>query len=406
MRLEEILNLRDEFLSFYKNEKIKKELEKEAEKESIEINNDFCEWFLFEKIFNDGETCFELFTLYVSEQSKIDVISSWKNFIFSIFKVKKITNDYYIVLNILNNTKYEVFKNSIKDNLEVGEYIFSRLLPIEDNKYIFTNNIQRIDTKSNDVIQSIAAKFELDYPHAAFTDNKLKTEVSYRIQFMEYDDFVDFFGSDEIIVEGSQIKDKLDEFYHYRYFQRKEKTTGKTIAKIFREKYGTYPELPIVQLPENIVKASYVGILYDKIEGLNFLPWYGVFREIFKNENFNEIPGYKQCVLQFLKSETISTLPFKRAVKDFPENSVRVFKDVLNRKNFELPEDFVKLMYKYKKAVMLKASEPSLIPIPEKIKALLRTKKTEDFVTVHLYESISTYKALYNLYKNIRENNF
>ncbi|MFN4151047.1 MAG: hypothetical protein ACK4IX_08880, partial [Candidatus Sericytochromatia bacterium] len=129
-------------------------------------------------------------------------------------------------------------------------------------------------------------------------------------------------------------------------------------------------------------------------------------KKIFKNENFNEIPGYKQCILQFLKSETISTLPFKRAVKDFPENSVSVFKDVLNRKNFELPEDFVKLMYKYKKAVMLKASEPSLIPIPEKIKALLRTKKTEDFVTVHLYESVSTYKALYNLYKNIRENKF
>ncbi|MFN4150975.1 MAG: hypothetical protein ACK4IX_08520 [Candidatus Sericytochromatia bacterium] len=221
MRLEEILNLRDEFLSFYKNEKIKKELEKEAEKESIEINDDFCEWFLFEKIFNDGETCFELFTLDLSEQSKIDLISSWKNFIFSIFKVKKITNDYYIILNILNNTKYEVVKNSIKDNLEAGEYIFSRLLPIEDNKYIFTNNIQRIDTKSNDVIQSIAAKFELDYPHAAFTDNKLKTEVSYRIQFMEYDDFVDFFGSYEFIVEGTKIKDMLDAFYHYRYFKIK-----------------------------------------------------------------------------------------------------------------------------------------------------------------------------------------
>lgn len=406
MKLEEIILLRDEFLVFCKSEKLQKEIEKESEKESITIDPNFCEWFLFEKIFSNGDTCLDLFVKDISDEVKIDNILSWKNFIFSIFKVKKITNDFYIILNILNNTKYEVYKNSCTESFNVGDYFLSRILPLKDNKYIFSKNILKINTKSNDVIQSIAARFELDYPHAAFTDNKLKTEVSYRIQFMEYDDFVDFFGSDEIIVEGSQIKDKLDEFYHYRYFQRKEKTTGKTIAKIFREKYGTFPDLPIIQLPENIVKASYVGILYDKIEGLNFLPWYGVFREIFKNENFTDIPGYKQCVLQFLKSETISTLPFKRVVKDYPENSIKVFKDVLNRKNFNLPEDFIKLMYKYKKAVMLKATEPSLIPIPEKVKALLRTKKTENFVTVHLYESISTYKSLEKLYNNIKENKF
>jgi hypothetical protein len=401
LSLDKGLELKDKFLAFAEDKEIKKEIKKEAEKEEIvEINGSFVEWFLFEKIYHAGSSVIDQFISQEHNQEEQWLVNSWKKFVFGIFKVKKEDKDNYILLNMINNHKYVVSKFSTKKQLKIGEHVIVRLIPFYET-YLFTNVIITLAPNSNDELYALVAQFELDYPHSAFIDNQFKMEISYKIQALEYEDFVYFFGSDEIILEGDKIQDKLKEFYHYRYFQKKEKSTDKTISKIFREKYGTYPELPIIDLPKEILELGDVGVLYDRVEGLNFLPWYGIFIEIFKNENFQEIPGYKECVLNYLKSETISTLPFKKVLKKYPENTIVVLKDVLNKKKFELPEDFNKLMQKYKKSIILSSNEPSVIPMPERTKALLRSKKSEEFGSLHLFEGSNRYKDVFDICQNM-----
>lgn len=399
MSLERSIQLRNDFFQFAQNKELYKEIKKEAEREEIpEINDRFIEWFLFEKIFSDGKTSLDLFLEKDFTEEEKELISSWKKFVFSIFKLKKEENENYILLNIINNHKYSVHKQGLNKVIKIGDYFITRLLPF-NKEYLFSNILNKIDPRSNDQIYNIAAQFELDYPHAAFFENDNKMQVSYRIQALEYEDFVDFFGSDEIIVEGHEIPRKLHEFYHYRYFQKKEKNSGKTIAKIFREKYGTYPDLPLIELPDRILELWEVGIVYDRMEGLNFFPWYGIFKEIFRNKNFQEFPGYKKCVMEYLKSETISTLPFIKVLKLYPENFAEVFKDVLNRKTFKIPDDFEKVMEKYKKSVMIKAMGPTVIPMPERTKALLRTKRPEEYGILRFFGGQNKYKDINNLYQ-------
>ncbi len=397
--LERCLEILEQFFSFAQNKEIKKEIKKEGEKEGVnEVNDRFIEWFLFEKVLIEGNTALDLFLEKDFSEKEKEMISLWKNFVFSIFKLKKEDDEFYTLLNMVNNHKYRVYKHSSNPKIETGDYFISRLIPFEKD-YIFTNILHKLNVSSNDEVYNIVAQFELDYPHAAFFENANKMELSYKIQAFEYEDFVDFFGSDEIIVEGHEIPKRLHEFYHYRYFQKKEKNSGKTIAKIFREKYGSYPDLPLIELPESILSLSEVGIIYDKTEGLNFLPWYGVFKEIFRNKDFMEIPGYKKCVTEYLKSDTISTLPFKKVTNEFPQNAAEVFKDILSRKKFNFPDDFNKLMEKYKKPFLSKIIEPTVIPMPERTKALLRTKRPEEYGSLHFYEGPNHYKDVYNLYK-------
>jgi hypothetical protein len=399
LSLEKSIQLKDDFFQFAQNKDINKEIKKEAEKEGVkEINGRFTEWFLFEKVFPDGKTTIDLFLEKDFSEEEIEMVSSWKKFVFSIFKLKKEDNEQYVLLNIVNNHKYIVYKQGLNKTINVGDYFITRLLPFYKD-YIFSNILHKIDSRSNDQIYNIAAQFELDYPHAAFFDNENKMQVSYRIQSLEYEDFVDFFGSDEIIVEGHEIPRKLHEFYHYRYFQKKEKNSGKTIAKIFREKYGTYPDLPLIELPASILELGEVGIVYDKIEGLNFFPWYGIFRDIFRNKEFRDFPGYKKCVLEYLKSESISTLPFRKVIRENPEISSEVFKDLLNRKTFKIPDDFEKLMEKYKKSIMTTAKGPTVIPMPERTKALLRTKRPEEYGSLNFSGGANKYKDIHNRYQ-------
>lgn len=401
MEINKIINLRDRFIKFTLNNKdVIKELKKESEKENIDIGDkDFHEWFIFEKTFNEDDNALDLFYKTLDNDYEKNIVRDWKNFVFSLFKIKKVDIKNYVLLNMGNNQKYCVNKESYNDTLEVNDYIIARLLPVDKDIYIFNNQLYILDIDKNDHIYNVVAQFELDYPQSAFLDNKNKIESSFRIQAMEYEDFVEFFGNDEIIVKGNEISNKLKEFYHYRYFQKKDKETGKTIAKIFREKYGVHPELPVINFPEEVTDLEEVGIVYDLTEGLNLLPWYGIFCEVFRNKDFKEIPGYKECVTEYLKSDSISTLPFKKAVKKYPENFSNVFKDILNRKRFTIPDDFNKLMEKYKISFINRKIEPSVIPMPEKAKTLLRTKKPEEYGIINLYKGPNTYKDIRKKYK-------
>ncbi len=392
--------LRDNFIDYtLKNKEIIKEIKKESEKELLDYNDRyFHEWFIFEKVLEDNQNCLNIFEKSIDNVIDKNMIKDWNNFVFSFFKVKKDDNDKYLLMNMSNNKKYCVFKISTEKVLKIGEYIIARLLPINNETYIFSNIIYQVKEEKNTHIQSLVAQFELDYPQSAFLDNKNKMESSHRIQLIEYDDFVEFFGNDEVIVKGVNISQRLNEFYHYRYFQKKDKESGKTIAKIFREKYGVFPELPIVNFPENVTSLEEVGIVYDREEGLSFFPWYGIFSETFINENNIDIVGYKECVLEYLKSDTISTLPFKKALKKYPNNFANVFKKILNRKRFNIPDDYNKLMEKHKLFFINHIPEPSLIPMPERAKALLRTKRPEEYGSINLYKGSNRYHDINKSY--------
>ncbi|MFN8673874.1 MAG: hypothetical protein U0457_17565 [Candidatus Sericytochromatia bacterium] len=397
--LNKALKLKDTFFNFIEDKEIKKEFNKEASKYNLKNQIDFIEWFLFEKHFEEGQNLLDIFLLQNFPTEDNELMMSWKKYVLSIFKVKKEQDGVYTLLNMINNEKYLVETSSINIKLNIGDYVISRLLPFFE-RYIFSSNPYLLKTNSNDDIYRIVALFEVEFPNFAFIDNKNKMETSYKIQFLEHDDFIEFFGSDEIIVEGKEINSKLQEFYHFRYFQKKDKEQGKTIAKLFREKFGTYPEIPLVEIPDYITSLDEVGIIYDKIEGLNFLPWYGIFKEIFRNEDFKSIPGYKECVLEYLKSTTISTLPFKRVLREFPNNTINVFKDVLDRKRFSIPEDWDKAMLKYKKSILSNQLQPSVISMTERTKALLRTKKIEEYVGLHFSEGFNNFKSISEIFKD------
>lgn len=393
---EKAMALRKELFSFLDDKKIKKEFKKEALKESQSAKDtNFREWFLFEKIFPEGQQLIDIFLLKDLPNEDVEILLNWKKYIFSIFKIKKENPDSWILLNMLNNEKYIVKKEVDSPILTLNDYLVTRILPFE-KEYVFANNQKPfvLATTSNDDVYRVVALFELEFPHMAFIDNNNKMETSYRIQSLEHDDFFEFFGSDEIILEGKEIKEKLQEFYHYRYFQKKDKDSGKTIAKIFREKFSTYPEIPSVEIPDYISNLDEVGIIYDRIEGLNFLPWYGIFKEIFRREDFKSIIGYKECVLEYLKADTISGLPFRRVLIEFTNNTSEVLKDVLDRKRVSIPEDWEKIMNKYKKNIMSESLKPSVISMTDKTKALLRTKRIEEYTDLHLSTGYNSYKDI------------
>ncbi|MDP2662920.1 MAG: hypothetical protein Q8R28_19570, partial [Dehalococcoidia bacterium] len=72
---------------------------------------------------------------------------------------------------------------------------------------------------------------------------------------------------------------------------------------------------------------------------------------------------HREALWGYLKSDSISTLPFRRVAQMYPTNSESVLGALVGNPKFRLGTDFEKLMRRYKKAWIEKTIYPSVIPL-------------------------------------------
>lgn len=333
------------------------------------------DWFVLEHLLPDQRTVLSHFLDDLEDGGEVVIAEQWGMVIQGVFHVRQVlANNCFELMNLVNDVLYTVAGNPDQPlQLEKGVYLVARLLP-HQNYHIFTGLIDRLSTRKKNEIYALVAELQTQNPKMAFIDNIERIALAYRIQEEEQQDFISFFGSDEIILPGAELEDKLKEFYHYRYFQKKQ-LDGDTIAKTFQSKYHQPPLPPQFEFLENLQNEPDVGVIYAKTEGLVFLLRYGRFREIFARPDFKAVSDYRQIIAGYLEDPNISSLPFKRMIAQYPENAVNVFKAFLKRKRFQLDKDFDLLMKRYKPMEQLTYLTPGTIPAAVRSKTFLRSLK-------------------------------
>lgn len=333
------------------------------------------DWFVLEHLLADRRT---VLSHYI-EQCRIDadrvIAEQWGLVIQGVFHVRQMLSPHHFeLMNLVNDVTYQVASNP-EDRLELekGEYIVARLLPIQDY-HMFTGLIDRLPTRKKNEIYELVAEIQTHDPKMAFIDNIERIQMAYEIQREEHTDFVAFFGDDEIILSGQELEDKLKEFYHYRYFQKKQ-AGGNTIAKTFQDRYHQPPLPPHFDFLENVQAEKEIGVIYDLTEGLVFLLRYGAFLQVFTRPDFKRIKNYKQIVIAYLEDPHISSLPFRRMAARYPEQATEIFKILTKRKHFDLDKDLAKLIQRYKPMEQLTHLTPSTIPAAVRSKTYLRALK-------------------------------
>lgn len=336
----------------------------------------FQDWFVLECVLPDQRTVLSHFLEQLEDGADILIAEQWGLVIRGVFHVRQaLAKNHFELMNLVNDVPYRVAGDPQQPlELSKGEYIVARLLPHQDY-HIFTGIIDRVPTRKKNEIYELVAEIQLQNPKMAFIDNAERIEIAYRIQEEELEDFITFFGDDEIVLRGRQLEGRLKEFYHYRFFQKKQQE-GNTIAKVFQDKYHQAPLPPQFDFFDELKEAEDIGVIYDKTEGMVFLLQYGLFHEIFRREDFKAVEHYRQIVLGYLEDPNISSLPFRRMVQKYPDNAVEVFKAVFKRKRFSLEKDMPKMIRRYKPMEQLTHLTPSAIPSSVRSKTFLRNLKT------------------------------
>ena len=153
-----------------------------------------------------------------------------------------------------------------------------------------------------------------------------------------------FFGSDLIVVPGSEVASRMNGFlawYTRRVLEEADPAASSVDA-------GVAARTPAFSVPGELASAPTVALAYDETEGLVLLGNFALVREAFEDPGLAANPEHRQAVLGYLKADSISALPFRRLAGADTGRASQLFQHLLKKPGFSWERDGEALLRKHK----------------------------------------------------------
>jgi hypothetical protein len=237
-------------------------------------------------------------------------------------------------------------------------FLVTRLLPVGD-EWLFSGFQAVFAASKRPEVVRMAAESSLEMPSLVFRNPEL-VEKGWELQRDDRADFIEFFGADFFITPGRELTERIRAF---RAFQR-----ARAIERAGRagDHTGETPSaLPDVEPPPKMLASECVGVIYDEVEGLNFLTEFGRFAEAFDEPDRVTRKPHKAVVRGYLEDAGMSPLPFRWVAARDPEKAGRVFQILLKRRDFSWESDGEALLRQHKPSYFDRPPLPSVVPATE-----------------------------------------
>jgi len=351
---DKIFKLNDDLSKFIReDEQINIELNEYAKTFKNGLQRDSLAYFIFDKTLENGQKVIDIYLKKNKNLSAEDkkVLKEFKNSINSIFEIKKVLKDGFEMYNLVNEKVYTV-KSLIKmvnyRGVVQGNYFTCRLIPYEKEYYMLVlNSILRTPDKRQ--AYKLAVSMQIDAPELLYKDNNKKLKQLEKMVKDLNGKFNEFFQKDEVITINQNIDELLGAFNDFC----EEGTKNENLENIIQlpDKYSYFKMEsdidPFDITSKTAAKEKYdVGIVFDPECGIQVLPFYGTFKQIFKAEDYKSVKGYKNCILDYFTNEKAPPYVIKKVYDEYGEKFLKIVQEVLELKEQNTLEEILQL---YKK---------------------------------------------------------
>ncbi|MCQ2753541.1 MAG: SEC-C domain-containing protein [bacterium] len=277
--------------------------------------------------------------------SNAKIAESLKNSQNSIFEIKRILKNGFELLNLVNEKTYTVSSLTKMTNFRgiyAGQYIVARIFEYEDEYFVIEISNVLSHSQKSEAMRFAVMKL-IQNPRLLYQDSEEKEAEIKNIIDEMYKKFIKTFDKDIILTtnkhadeiigafnDGEEIDltDKLSNLEEYKFFHVKELDNN----------YSNFLENSLGGFSSHD-EIYDVAVIFDKENGLYAVPFYETFTKIIEGK---EIENAKDCILYFLKNDSIPDTILKRIAS---EN--KNFMDVIN-KFLEKEYTFEDLIKEYK----------------------------------------------------------
>lgn len=341
--------------------------------------------------------------VFVQEQPALTdrdrhLIQNWSRAFMGLFEVKQVKPDGFEVMSWTTVKHYQVKLQDPREQerlarLKAGDIVLAPIAPVTQSEWMFFNPPALLGKLGKPKLAVAVGNFKDSYKNYLYSDAPELLAEAWNSVTRYHDEFVEFFGSDELTLPGYQLDKKLTEFQTVLADRRFEAagidrsksleelateaglsddeiaeaaaamgTDAKTLAEL---KAGKQPEMvaPKVALPDALKKAEQVTMLSHPHWGQLFLPRYPALKALLAVEDWQSTPNADKLVRQALEDPHMNAFVWHRLAEQFPQQLELVLRAVLDRPSLHLATDLDDVLQEFGKPIKPELPEIASVPV-------------------------------------------
>jgi hypothetical protein len=268
-----------------------------------------------------------------------DMVRGWADPVEGIFEIRGKDRTGIVLLNLLDDLEYRTYSNmgpAAFRPLPKGGFLYARLVPVGPvpGAWLVSGYMSSFPKSGAAQIAQVALRLATTQPELVFR-NLEKIEQGWKQMREDRAAFIEFFGSDELVLPPAEAEERLNAYYRHR--QQAARAADPKRRKPSRAPDADADALSF-EFPAELADADTVGVIYDEVDGINFYNDYGMLRELFADPALAADKRYADVLRGYLASDTVGPLPIRRQADAHPETADAVFRKVLRKPGFTWTE--------------------------------------------------------------------
>ena len=350
----------------------------------------------------EDKTPLDLFIESHPELSQSDraLINGWQRSFIGLFAVIQTLPDGFELMNWLTAKHYTVKPNdpvSLEEmkRFKEGDILLTRISPVTDSYWMYSGPCMPMGRLGKPKLAVAIGNFKENHKDALYSDAADLLEQAWESVAEYHQEFLDFFGSDEVTLPGYQLNKKINELQEVMTKRRLASAgidESKSLSEIAEDAGVTQEELkaaaeeagadstavsqlfdksqgktkmvmPNIELPAELKKAEQVTVFTHPRWGQMFLPTYTQFKTILESEDWQNNPATNKRVRKYLEDPTINVFIWHKLAELYPTQLEKVLQAFLERPEFKLERDLDALLQEHNKPLEPELPEIASVPI-------------------------------------------
>lgn len=343
------------------------------------------------------QTTIDLF-IANSELDKFEqeILRSWRRSFMGLFAVVEVLADGFKLMNWTTAKYYRVKLTEAElkavAKLKEGDILLTQIAPVNDGDWMFFSKWISLGRLGKPKLAVAIGNFKQNYRPHLYSDAPELLAEAWKSVEQHHQNFIDFFGGDEITMPGYQFGKKLAEFQE-TMTQKQLKEAGidesKSLQEIAEEAGVSQEEIeeaatemgadvklidqalnatnqvkmmsPNIELPAHLKKAEQLTILTHPRCGQTFLTNYVQFKSILETGNWSDSQS-KAMVQKYLTDPEIPAFVWHRLAQQYPQQLEAALAEILERP-FKLADDLDSLLQESGKNLKTELPEIASVPL-------------------------------------------
>ena len=269
-----------------------------------------------------------------------------------------------IALNLVDDLEYRVYGLPATSSAS-GGFLAATLLPLttDDSAWLAAGDEISYPEADGRRVARLAIDLATREPELVFR-NEEKARQGWVYMRRDREEFIAFFGADELVLPTLEAEGRLNAYYKMR----------RDSAAAARGRHRAVSETgeTTFVMPEGFFEFETVGIIYDDLDGFVVVPEYGMLREMFADPGLAADPAHANVLRAYLREDAIPPLPVRRMADAFPGNVDAVFRRVLGNRNFTWSQNGRALLAKRKPGYYEAEPTPGVAVLSDRVLALAK----------------------------------